>query len=438
MPRRTARPWMEHAGARAMKRAAKSPMRFAISSAAVEGAVALVGGGELHHMRDVMRLVPGAEVALFDERGAEYAGTIKSFQVRHAVVEIAAATRSRAEVTAGLDPGRGGDQRAADGLPGREGRRTGRGGAMAGAVYARSRARGRRRAARAMAPAGDRGGQAEPGGASDRGHRAVDARRLDPAAQRGQALRGLERGRAGFGRGLARSPSSARCCSLRAGGRFHGRGTGVGARAPVSSPRDWVDGGCAARPRRWPRSVSRPARSTNLIVWNLSPLGERADRWLYKFAFVMDPLGEGAARQGHHLRLHAGDDRTRAPGLLRRAARPLRDRQSCVRGGAAMHGDARNAALSLSRRRRRVSRSKHFDAIFMRKDPPADAAYLYATMLLSLADRAPHFHAQRARGPARGEREALCAEFSRSDSAHAGDPGPRAAAKNSWPSRADR
>lgn len=29
---------------------------------------------------------------------------------------------------------------------------------------------------------------------------------------------------------------------------------------------------------------------------------------------------------------------------------------------------------------------EHFDAIFMRKDPPADASYLYATMLLSLAD----------------------------------------------------
>jgi glutathione synthase len=29
---------------------------------------------------------------------------------------------------------------------------------------------------------------------------------------------------------------------------------------------------------------------------------------------------------------------------------------------------------------------EHFDAVFMRKDPPADAAYLYATMLLSLAD----------------------------------------------------
>lgn len=81
-----------------MKRAA----RFAISSAAVEGAVALVGGAELHHMRDVMRLLPGAEVALFDERGAEYAGKIKSFAARHAVVEIAGATRAHAEATAGL------------------------------------------------------------------------------------------------------------------------------------------------------------------------------------------------------------------------------------------------------------------------------------------------------------------------------------------------
>jgi glutathione synthase len=32
-----------------------------------------------------------------------------------------------------------------------------------------------------------------------------------------------------------------------------------------------------------------------------------------------------------------------------------------------------------------------FDAIFMRKDPPADAAYLYATMLLSLTDRSRTF-----------------------------------------------
>jgi glutathione synthase len=34
---------------------------------------------------------------------------------------------------------------------------------------------------------------------------------------------------------------------------------------------------------------------------------------------------------------------------------------------------------------------EHFDTIFMRKDPPADAAYLYATMLLSLADSSRTF-----------------------------------------------
>ena len=34
---------------------------------------------------------------------------------------------------------------------------------------------------------------------------------------------------------------------------------------------------------------------------------------------------------------------------------------------------------------------EHFDAIFMRKDPPADAAYLFATMLLSLTDRSQTF-----------------------------------------------
>ena len=80
----------------------KRAPRFAISSAAVEGAVVLVGGAELHHMRDVMRLLPGAEVALFDERGAEYAGIIQAFEARHAVVEIGAATRARAEAISEL------------------------------------------------------------------------------------------------------------------------------------------------------------------------------------------------------------------------------------------------------------------------------------------------------------------------------------------------
>ncbi len=81
-----------------MKRAA----RFAISSAAIQGAVALVGGGELHHMRDVMRLRAGASVELFDERGIEYLGTIRSYHAGRAIVEIAPAAHAAAEATAGL------------------------------------------------------------------------------------------------------------------------------------------------------------------------------------------------------------------------------------------------------------------------------------------------------------------------------------------------
>ena len=64
---------------------------------------------------------------------------------------------------------------------------------------------------------------------------------------------------------------------------------------------------------------------------------------------------------------------------------------------------------------------EHFDAVFMRKDPPADAAYLYATMLLSLADEPANVRAQQSGGPSRGERKALLAEFPRRDSADARD-----------------
>jgi 16S rRNA (uracil1498-N3)-methyltransferase len=67
----------------------KRPARFSISSADIDGALALIGGAELHHMRNVMRLAPGAPVELFDESGAQYAGPIKKFDARHALVEIA-------------------------------------------------------------------------------------------------------------------------------------------------------------------------------------------------------------------------------------------------------------------------------------------------------------------------------------------------------------
>ena len=89
---------MDNAGAGTMKRAA----RFAISSAAVKGAVAIVGGAELHHMRDVMRLRAGAQIALFDESGTEYAGTIRNYDAGRAVVEIATGSGVRARAAADL------------------------------------------------------------------------------------------------------------------------------------------------------------------------------------------------------------------------------------------------------------------------------------------------------------------------------------------------
>lgn len=76
--------------------------RFAISSSAVDRAVVLVDGPELHHMRDVMRLAAGAAVELFDERGVEYAGRLRSFQAGHAVIEIVVTPRATVEPTAGL------------------------------------------------------------------------------------------------------------------------------------------------------------------------------------------------------------------------------------------------------------------------------------------------------------------------------------------------
>ena len=228
---------MEHAGDGAMKRAAKLAMRFAVSSSAVDGAVALVGGAELHHMRDVMRLVPGAEVALFDDRrGAEYAGIIRNFQAHHAVVEIAAATRARAEATAGL-------VLAAAVIKGprmdflvEKAAELGAAELLAGDVYARGRARGRRRAACAMAPAlRDRGGQAEPC--------AARATEVIAPLKLGDLIRRLNGGRlcvvlsagAPLGAVLPRGPRArAAAAAVRARGRFHGRGAGGSAGGRLS------------------------------------------------------------------------------------------------------------------------------------------------------------------------------------------------------------
>jgi 16S rRNA (uracil1498-N3)-methyltransferase len=72
----------------------KRPPRFAIEGGSLQGGKARVSGAELHHMRDVMRLAPGAEVALLDETDAEYAGHIERFRPDHAVVVVSQAESS--------------------------------------------------------------------------------------------------------------------------------------------------------------------------------------------------------------------------------------------------------------------------------------------------------------------------------------------------------
>lgn len=64
------------------------PPRFTISSASLSGGIARVGGAELHHLRDVMRLGIGAPVSLMDERGAQYAGIVRCFEGGCALIEV--------------------------------------------------------------------------------------------------------------------------------------------------------------------------------------------------------------------------------------------------------------------------------------------------------------------------------------------------------------
>jgi len=71
-----------------MKPAGTRPPRFALEPGAIRDHSAHIGGNELHHMRDVMRLGPGAVVRLIAENGTEFAGRIACFESDRAVVEI--------------------------------------------------------------------------------------------------------------------------------------------------------------------------------------------------------------------------------------------------------------------------------------------------------------------------------------------------------------
>ena len=64
------------------------PRRFALESPPGTSAVAIVTGDELHHMRDVTRLAPGARVELFDSSGVEYTGEIIRYERDRAEIRI--------------------------------------------------------------------------------------------------------------------------------------------------------------------------------------------------------------------------------------------------------------------------------------------------------------------------------------------------------------
>lgn len=105
----------------------------------------------------------------------------------------------------------------------------------------------------------------------------------------------------------------------------------------------------------------------------------------YKFAFLMDPLEtvlpdkdttfvfmlESLAR-GHQVFFLGLKD------LFTKGHQPLAWARRCEVARANPHYRLLDNGAEYS--------LEYFDAVFMRKDPPADANYLYATMILSLAD----------------------------------------------------
>jgi 16S rRNA (uracil1498-N3)-methyltransferase len=65
-----------------------SVARFFVPKKNIRDNCASVGGGELEHMRRVLRLGPGDRVVLFDDEGSEHEGTIRAYRDGGAEVAI--------------------------------------------------------------------------------------------------------------------------------------------------------------------------------------------------------------------------------------------------------------------------------------------------------------------------------------------------------------
>ncbi len=64
--------------------------RFFIHSSAIHASQAVLSGPEYHHLRHVLRLKVGNQLALCDERGGTYLGTLAHFSVQTATITLRA------------------------------------------------------------------------------------------------------------------------------------------------------------------------------------------------------------------------------------------------------------------------------------------------------------------------------------------------------------
>jgi 16S rRNA (uracil1498-N3)-methyltransferase len=69
--------------------------RFSIAARPGADHLAYVEGGELRHMRQVLRLAPGDAVVLFDPDGSEHRGAIESYEIARAVVRVETSAPAR-------------------------------------------------------------------------------------------------------------------------------------------------------------------------------------------------------------------------------------------------------------------------------------------------------------------------------------------------------
>jgi 16S rRNA (uracil1498-N3)-methyltransferase len=66
------------------------PPRFIVPRRTITGTTVRIGGNELHHMRDVMRLGMGDCISIIDDANTEYRGIIESYAPDYAVIAVEA------------------------------------------------------------------------------------------------------------------------------------------------------------------------------------------------------------------------------------------------------------------------------------------------------------------------------------------------------------